>query len=158
MAWVLLIALELFWRCGQTKIIPFAFAVAISAALSNSRAWHSFSNFAVKPTYHVSLLLPILCSNLAWSKLIQLVIVISINFWLYWFLWLLMLGARQCNTRCRRTGYDVIRVTPNYWQKSADRCVHVYAENVLSDVFLQRSHWILSWTLQVKIAIWLHHE
>ena len=29
---------------------------------------------AIKPTYHLSFLLPLLCSNLGWSKLIQLVI------------------------------------------------------------------------------------
>ena len=69
---------EYFWSLWNFLALwlnqnKFTFAVAISAALMNSRAWHSFSNFAIKPNYHVSFLLPLLCRNLAWSKLIQLV-------------------------------------------------------------------------------------
>ena len=51
---------------------------------------------------------------------------------------LLMLGGRQCNIPCHKTRYDVIRVTPRYRHKSADRHVRVYGEKVSSDVFFTK--------------------
>ena len=44
-----------------------------------------------------------------------------------------MLCSWYCNTRCRKTGYDVRRVTPINQDKSADWRVYVHGQNVPND-------------------------
>ena len=67
-----------------------------------------------------------------------------------------MLGSRESNTPCRKTRYDVRRVTLIYRRKSADRRVNVYGQNVLSDVFFTKVLLYLFMTVASKDINSLH--
>ena len=49
-----------------------------------------------------------------------------------------MLGGWDSNTRCRKTGYVVRRVTPCKQDKSADQRVYAYGQNVPRDGFFMK--------------------